>query len=886
MAKTAGAPGDRRDRSSLFLVLLFCSGFVSLVYEVVWTRVLLSVFGATVYASGTVLTAFMLGLALGSWLASRWTDRAGLTPLRQYAVLELCIGLYALVFPLVLAGVNGAFLPAFSRWGSSFFTLSVVRFALALVALVLPATLMGATLPVITRRGVTALGSLGSDLGRLYGVNTVGAALGTFITGFFLLELLGIRLTTLLAAGLNILIFLGAWWLGGPRDRVEGAAVIRPERTAKKAGPAGDPGAGPRGALIAVLFLSGACALGYEVLWSRILVYVIGNFVHSFALMLTTVLVGISLGGWVVGRLTDRLRRPELWLAACQLVIGVSALLMLPAFGKVLAWRDAFLDSLANVGSMADYRDPWWQFTAWKIGVGMLLMIVPTFCMGASFPLAARLFVVRFERVARGVGVLYAGNTVGGILGSFAAGFLLIPAIGIRNAVLALAALNCAAAAVAVLGRADGRRIRRAAPWLAAGAIAVALAVAAVPATVFHPIYASAEKGKALIHVDESAAGTITIHETPGGFRVISVNGLNVAGNKFGFQCTQKLQAHFPLLMHPQPRAVMQIGFGTGGTCWSVTQHDAVERVDCVEINSGVIRAAPFFETINHGIYRPGTDPRVHISIEDARNFVATTARRYDVILSDSIHPRFTGNGLLYTKDYYELCARVLNEDGIVSTWLPTSALGVGEFKAIVRSMRASFPHLLLWYMNNTVEGYTILMGRRIPFAVDFDALERRVAETKLSAELAFVHLENVYDLLDCVAISGPDMERYLGSGEMNTEDKPIIEFRAPRNMNRIVTEYRNLEEIIRHRNFPETLLAGGWGEDPAVAAVRRATFERYFKATTGVLSAHQAHVIRQYDREEALLQKALAINPEDRDAPYLLQRLESIRRRGIDPEW
>jgi spermidine synthase len=387
--------------------------------------------------------------------------------------------------------------------------------------------------------------------------------------------------------------------------------------------------------------------------------------------------------------------------------------------------------------------------------------------------------------------------------------------------------------------------------------------------------------------VDETATGTVTIHETPSGFRVISINGLNVAGTKFGFHCTQKLQAHFPLLMHPDPRTIMQIGFGTGGTCWSVSQHETVERIDCVEINPGVIKAAPFFDEINHGIYRPGADPRVHVNIEDARNFVATTSTKYDIILSDSIHPRFTGNGLLYTRDYYELCAGALGEDGIVSTWMPTAFLGVEEFKAIVRSMRASFPHILIWYMNNTVEGYAILMGSRQPFHVDFDDLVRRMAEPKLDADLAFVHLEDAYDLLDCIALSGPDVDAYLGEGgELNTEDKPIIEFRAPRNMNRIVTEYRNLEEIMRFRAFPDSVLAGGWGDDAELAAERRATLERYYTATTGVLMAHQAHLVGQFAREEALLREVLKVNPDDRDAPFLLERLERIRRGGQDPEW
>ena len=886
MPQSPGAAGGGSDRRrSFFLILLFFSGFASLVYEVVWTRVLLSVFGATVYASGTVLTAFMLGLALGAWLAARWSERWALAPLRQYAVLELAIGLYALAFPVILAGINDAFLAAFGRWGGSFFTLSLIRFLLAMVALVIPATLMGATLPIITRRGVTALGSLGRDLGRIYGVNTVGAALGTFLTGFFFLELLGIRLTTQLAAALNVAIFVGGWWLGG--RAVEQAPADAPDQ--RRVEPAAVPEAsrGLRRALVAVLALSGACALGYEVLWSRILVYVSGNFVHSFALMLSTFLLGISLGGWAMGRLADRLRRPELWLAGCQVVIAVAALLIVPAFGKVLVWRDAVLASLSTATTMAEYRDPWWQFTLWKVGMGLLLMIVPTFCMGASFPLATRIYVDRLDKAARGVGVLYAGNTMGSILGAFAAGFLLIPLIGVRDAVLVLALLNLVAAALASARRSHAWEPKAALPWVGAGVAAIAVAALTVPGTVFHPIYASAEKGKALVHVDETAAGTVTIHETPSGFRVISINGLNVAGTKFGFHCTQKLQAHFPLLMHPHPRNIMQIGFGTGGTCWSVARHETVERIDCVEINPGVIEAAPFFDEINHGIYEPGADPRVHINIEDARNFVATTDTRYDVILSDSIHPRYTGNGLLYTADYYALCAEAMTDDGIVSTWMPTAFLGVDDFKAIVRSMQSAFPHILIWYMNNTVEGYAILMGSRVPFTTDFDELRRRIAEPKLDADLAYVHLEDVYDLLDCIALSGPDVDRYLaGDDELNTEDKPVIEFRAPRNMNRIITEYRNLEEIMRFRAFPATVLAGGWGADPDTAAARRATLERYYEGTTGVLLAHQAHLLGQYAREEALLRKVLEVNPEDRDAPYLLERLERIRRGGQDPEW
>jgi spermidine synthase len=382
-----------------------------------------------------------------------------------------------------------------------------------------------------------------------------------------------------------------------------------------------------------------------------------------------------------------------------------------------------------------------------------------------------------------------------------------------------------------------------------------------------------------LIYVDESVSGTVTIHETSGGFRVIDINGLNVAGTKFGFLCTQKLQAHYPLLMHPDPEQIMQIGFGTGGTCFSVSTHPEVERIDCVEINPGIIEAAPFFFENNQDIL---SDERVQVNIEDARNFVLSTNKRYDIILSDSIHPRFTGNGLLYTADYFELCSEIMEEDGIFSTWLPTGFLGDEEFRVIVRSMQSVFPHILVWYMNNTVEGYTITMGSRRPFRVDFDELAERMARPALAEDLEQVRIGNPHELLDCILLSGDRVAEYLDDGLLNTEDRPIIEFRAPRNMNRIVTEFRNLERMMQYRNFPATVI--GWGNEAALATERRETLQRYYLGTGYILAAHQYHLLSKVREEAVFLSRAIEANPDDRDAPFLAERLrEMLAGRKVD---
>ena len=868
-----------------FYGLLFLSGFASLMYEVLWTRQLLSTFGATVYASGTVLTAFMMGMALGSFVAGRFIDRLPWRPLTVYAWLELGIGLYALAFPLLLGGVTSLHISVYHDLGSSFAALTILRFLMATVLLLIPSFFMGATLPALTRHKVLRVAGLTGNLGRLYAMNTFGAAVGTFLTGYLLIEAIGIRKATLTGAVINILVFGGAMLLQrrlASGDGVaEPAAAPQKQERKPKGGAAAEPERVDSAVVLAAIAFSGFCALGYEVLWARVLVYILGNFVHSFSLMLTAFLVGIALGSALLGSLMDRLRRPVLTFALFQAAIALLAIVLLPIFGVVLEMKESILASYSFQGSLEEYQDPWWSFTAWKLGVTFLLMLAPTLLMGASFPLAASLTIKNRDQIASGVGKIYALNTTGAILGSFSASFLLIPWIGLRGATLLFAGVNLAGAWLLLARRGKRWQPGPAVGAAAAAAAVIAFALAAVPANIFSPIYASAEKNKELIYVDEAVSGTVTIHETSGGFRVIDINGLNVAGTKFGFLCTQKLQAHFPLLMHADPKAVMQIGFGTGGTCFSVAQHPEVNRVDCVEINPGVIEAAPFFYDNNFNIL---DNPKVSVTIEDARNYVLATDRKYDVILSDSIHPRFTGNGLLYTEDYFEICSRVLKDDGIFSTWLPTSFLGDEEFRMIVRSMQSAFPHVLVWYMNNTIEGYTITMASKKPFQVDWDQLAERMAHPEIVGDLAEVHVANPHDLLDMIILSGPVVSDYLGEGPLNTEDRPLIEFRAPRNMNREITEFRVLERILDYRNFPDPIMAS-WGQDREIAEARRAGLIRYYNATTHILVAHQFHVFGQVTKEAQHLAKAMEINPDDLDAPFLAQRLVEMTR-GRRSDW
>jgi spermidine synthase len=268
----------------------------------------------------------------------------------------------------------------------------------------------------------------------------------------------------------------------------------------------------------------------------------------------------------------------------------------------------------------------------------------------------------------------------------------------------------------------------------------------------------------------------------------------------------------------------------------------------------------------------------VSLVIEDARNFVLATDNRYDLILSDSIHPRYVGNGNLYTLEYFELCASRLRDGGILSFWMPTYLLSTDDYKMIIRTLHEVFPHVVIWYLNNTVEAYSVAMGCQSPIVLDLERVRRALEVEGIRNDLAAVRMNDPIEIADCIAVHGEAVRAFVGDGPLNTEDRPLIEFRAPRNMIRERGEYMNLLEIARYRRPPEGVVAN-WGSTEEEAREERAKMMRYFEATNHVLAGHLHHIVQNSQAELAEYEKAIAKNPEDRDAPYLAERVTRLLR-------
>jgi len=865
---------SRSTQSRLVVALFFATGMSALVYQVIWLRTLATVFGSTTYATTTVLASFMGGLALGSYIFGRLADRT-VHPLRLYGLLEIGIGVFALAFPHLIEFYKGLYVSLQQNTEWSFYTHSLVRFVSCSLILIVPTTMMGGTFPIMSRYYVRNMSHLTANVSLLYGVNTVGALTGVVLTGFFFMEMFGIFKTSLIAVAINLFVGASAILLG----RTTG--VLSPPKAAvsPETAPDAERTKTFRRLILTVAFLSGLASLAYEVLWTRTLVFVLDSFIYSFSIMLATFLAGIGLGSLLLSRIAGFANRHRWLLGVLFVAIGAWALATIPFFAELTSWKKAHLAAISENVTDLDAPAPWLEYILFKALIAFLIMFLPTLLMGIAFPLTLRLYTETFQEMARRIGVVYAVNSIGAIVGAFVAGFVLIPLVGLRGALIATAGLSVATGAALFIYR-SGRASARGTIWAAGSLVAFVVIVVALPTESYKRIYQKSQKDFELVYWKEDPTATVTAHKR-GEHVIININGLNVAGTSFNFLTTQKIQAHLGLLLHPDPRRVLQIGFGSGGTCYSVSLHESVQVIDCVELCQGVIDAASNFLPSNHGVLK---NPKVHLTIEDARNYILATANRYDVILSDSIHPTYAGNGTLYSQDYFELCREKLNPGGYVSFWMPTYLLSERDYKTVIKTFQSVFPNVMIWYVNNAIEAYTVVIGRVEPIQIDVEQLRRKMSADSIGRDLAVIDVYDENEILSYFLTGPRASAKFAEGGDINSDDHPVIELRAPRSMSRRRTWYKNLRGLVEMREPPLEFMTN-------VAANREeakpfmAGFNRLYRAVDPLIKGQLINLISYNFKEEyEYYEQAERICPESR-AVARMKKLAASRVMILEGE-
>jgi len=847
-----------RKTTVLLYACFFASGCVGLIAQVVWTRMLTMTLGSTTYAVSTVLAVFMGGLALGAALFGRWAGRIA-RPILAYGVMEGTVALYLLATPWLMTLVDHVFRLAYGAVGPQEHLLTLVRIAAAGLFLAPPTLLMGGTLPVLLAAFRVEKGSGGSLVGRLYGANTAGAVCGVFAAGFLLIPLLGLRASLSLASLMGACVLAVALVLARRGASSPGDSPSPDENRPGRA-PTGPGGGGGNGLLIATFALTGFCALALEVLWTRILVLHFGSAVYAFSLMLTLFLLGLAAGSFWAARRARRTRRPKLdlaWLAALLAAWVPLQMACFYRFPEILSWTAAVRGASGYGGLVLA------MFLA-----ALPLILPPTFLMGATFPLGIRALEQTDRRgpgvLSRSAGSLYAVNTAGTVAGALCAGFFMIPVLGVQGSLVAVGALQALAGLLFLLSR--GKRFSpRSLAVPAAGLTALLLCFLFPSRSMLLSAGVFRSKGPVevkILHYAEDADATVTVEsivnrgEPPYGS--ISLNGVNVAGSSRDLFAIQKLQGHIPILFRPDARKVLHIGFGSGGTAAAVSLHP-VDRIDIAELTRAVPEASDrFFRDINRGVLE---DPRVRLIICDGRNYVLATEERYDVILSDSIHPRYSGNGSLYTLEYFRMCRSRLTPNGVCSMWLPFYSLTETNLKNILRAFQDVFPRSYLFYVNSTVNPYTIVVGRNGGEDLDLDAMAERLRDPGVRADLEPILAHEVCRILDYLVVAGPDLARFVGDERSHTDDNLAVEYESARIIDRRGSEVVNLAALMRTRRPARWGIAWGTG---TAAGERRRRMEAFYRGSTASLRGHLVYMAGDPRGAEAHFREAARIHPED----------------------
>jgi len=790
------ASQDRRTRAILGALMI--SGAAGLVHEIVWAKLLQQLIGSTAHAHAAVLTVFMGGLAVGAVVFGRRSD-ARVQPLTTYVRLEVLIGLYSLVLPWIVDWAGGAYVSAAAALDGAVQLKFALRFVLALLVITAPAVWMGGTLPILARYLIADLSTTRRHVANLYALNNLGAVIGTGAAGFFVLPALGLHPSLAVASALNFSAAFLVWRVRRGGDRPAAAA---PEARGAPAEPAPDGHHyGPAQFRVALLSLglAGFAAMGYEVVFLRLIAMAFGSSTYSFTVMLMAFIVGIGLGSGLIAR--AHVRRPLWWLGVSQAAVVVSLVAMTPFLERL-----PYLIGLARIALHGRPEGFEW-FLAAKAGLCLVFLLPPTVCIGFGFPLVAQVQARSLNRVGSAIGSTYAWNTVGNVLGVLVTSLALLPTVGMLGAFHVNLGFSVVAALMLLVVARESSSTARLATTTALACALVGYGLWGThwsetstlarnhlrmregpdpswsqkrreqhPASSFAAWkrrYVGDPQDSAVWFYREDANCTVLAAGPSQDLIVLYVNTKPDASTGTDLR-TQLLLGHVPMFMNPEAKTALIIGHGSGITTGAALLHP-VEHADVVEISSGVLAADSVFAEHNHHVL---SDPRVTVTQDDGRTFLRTVPQQYDVIISVPSNPWIAGIAGLFTRDYFQDCRARLRPHGVLAFWFQEYEQSDEGVRLILRTLRSTFDHVMLFQL---FTGDTFAIASPDPLIPDFAAMERRFDRPEIRADLARAAIHDLGSMLAHHVIPPERIDDLLVDGPLNTDDHQLLEYLAPR---------------------------------------------------------------------------------------------------------
>jgi len=733
---------------------------------------------------------------MGSALAGRFGARVR-RPVRAYGLLEIGIALYALAVPLLFSLVDNLYAIIWQQFHPSFFVFSIWRFLLSCVMLLLPTTLMGATLPLLSAALVQSAGQTSTSITKLYTRNLVGAIGGCLIAGFFLLPVFGVRLTIYVAAVINIAIGL-ATILAERRIEMRSAnGADKPlfsaiEESVPRPDESFETSPGSRKFWLLCAFVSGFVTISTQVAWTRMLTMIIGSSTYAFSIVVALFLLGLSGGAYVMARrkLAGKLR-PTVFMVE----LGTAGSL----FTSLIVVN--LIPKLLIITGLRLEISSWGGLLLLQVASVALLILLPAFLMGMVMPLVLVWAGGNARESVQLVGRSYAVNTIGAIVGAFGAGFILIPRFSTKSTILVAAVVSVIVAGLAYEPKADARDrdLHRA---LAAGLtlvlIVVLLVVASKMGTNLNDLSIGAydslvrvlaktrggvgegsdqQRGPEiheLLMYEEGPTSTVSVRKD-WDVTSMAINGRVNASDREDM-ATQVMLGQMPLLVAPKLRNALVVGYATGVTAGSMLQ-SPIESLECVELEPATVNGSRFFEHVNN---HPLDDPRMHLIIDDARTYLRVTTTQYDMIVSEPSHPWVPGVANLFTREFFQLGRDRLNDDGIFVQWLQIYQLSTESLRSVLGTFHDTFPYVLVFRVEGAWKGKDLLLiGSKTPMTLD--RIKERISDPRISAELARVNIKSEADVRAWYVCNETQLGPAVAGAKINTDDNMHIETTVPR---------------------------------------------------------------------------------------------------------
>ena len=852
------------------LIALICfvlSGFAALVYEISWIRKASLVVGATSYAVSTVLGVFFGGLAIGSYLFGKRT-RQQRKPIRLYGKLEIGVGILCIASVFTLPLIESLYSSLYDSIQGGLFVALLIRAALVSICLLPPTILMGATLPLFCRQFIRHENGVLNSISWLYGLNTLGAAIGAAVCGFALLPTIGVNASIFLAGGISIIV--GSIMLVVKLP--DTAAHVEEEQTVEESEQTKDKSR----AMGIVFALSGFAAIGNEIIWTRFLTLILENNVYTYTLTLTVILLGIVFGSLLASMFTNDLRKSIFRFGVLQIVTGIVtfAIIMAPA---EIVW----VNFMENIGTS--------NISQQLMLIG-LIMLIPSILAGMAFPIGIRLATTGVTSAGAIVGRLSALNTFGGIIGSFVIGFLVLPKIGLENAISLTAVCNVLAGFVVWMKLDESKILQKRVGWI----LLVAITFVGIRLTSNSFIvertrvpFDMLRMGRTIPTLDEN---NLAMVEGVNSFLSVIENGdvfeLHIdkqwQGNS---QRTQQFMAgHIPSIVHGNPKNVCVVGLGTGQTAKRFLMHE-IEQLDLVEIEEGLdpllIRFFNGGWLAEDSVERQNTE--INLITEDGRNYLAHASAKYDIISIEVGQVFRPGIANFYTHEFYQQTRERLNEGGVISQFVPIEFLGLDEFRSVVHTFVQTYPNAQLWY--NTSELLLLGINRDVnsPQVFTKDSISKVLHRNEtVIKDLAYNHwggkqhqLSNPTVFLSGFLANGQDLQAMSADGQLLVDDKPLLEYSS----HPYLDFHRPVLNQIRDHVSPVDNIIDDIG--PALSArchVLRNHNLAQIEAVAYTETAKLLFSIGHYDDAIAFMQHAIVIQPDYATAHFdLANMLQNI---------